>query len=731
MPAVLVAIPGWEQAQTPARDATAPLIRAIGNSVYLSWEKKTGAQEYSLFVARPDGVTNIIPLNTPDPIRDYDLLPRSAGSFLVIYSTPVQVVQVSVKGSAVLSKTAAMSGAHLFRLYPVPETHSQYCFYTALSSGNYALKACDTALTNAFFDLSRSLPIVLDMSAGNQGFFFPELVTKRSNFLLIFTKRTKDGNRRTDAVFFMRSKDAGRSWSQPAQLSDQGTDADWPSANLSPDGTTLLVSCMQTFPDNRFALMTFFSTNLGLSFDRLPHTNFSSFVYFPKTLIKDEGFRLIGYDRSRDNHSVIFVRDYNAISGNWSEPAWLSRTNINSYNYSLSIGPPGFGPVGTYLAWEDDTGSISFEKNDTSVETPVISSPDLDQDYENAVTTARIIWTAPADPSGIRSFAYTLDNDPDTQPDIENLGSGSRTQDLTDLVDGSWYFHLRTIDGSGNWSPTAVFHFVINSSPVRPPVISSITHPEYAPVQNNSPLFTWHMTNERHRITGYSYLFTQNDGLEPQEKINTQATNMSFKSLPTGIWYFYLRACDRNNRWSPYIQYTVNIQETVLASKETVFNRIEPQEAMADEENQSAVTYTVKRGDILSRIIKKLLGMKDDEDFKDYLKEVSTFNTLQNPDLIRPDDKVMVPVLIAKKDTDRESIAATIFGNARYKNRVILHNDSSSETIRTGDKIVIRDQYFIKYGKLRSSSRMKTTQSLTTNGIWSQTNTLGPPSPEP
>lgn len=51
------------------------------------------------------------------------------------------------------------------------------------------------------------------------------------------------------------------------------------------------------------------------------------------------------------------------------------------------------------------------------------------------------------------SYSFTTGNQdlPDTTKDVEELSTGTVS---TGLADGSWYFHLRTVDNAGNWTST-------------------------------------------------------------------------------------------------------------------------------------------------------------------------------------------------------------------------------------------------------------------------------------
>jgi len=75
---------------------------------------------------------------------------------------------------------------------------------------------------------------------------------------------------------------------------------------------------------------------------------------------------------------------------------------------------------------------------------------------------ANFTWQA-IDESGIRDYAFSMDKHPSTQP-----GTGKTTdQDLATLDDispGRWFFHLRTRDNAGNWSPALHYPYWVPGS---------------------------------------------------------------------------------------------------------------------------------------------------------------------------------------------------------------------------------------------------------------------------
>ena len=57
--------------------------------------------------------------------------------------------------------------------------------------------------------------------------------------------------------------------------------------------------------------------------------------------------------------------------------------------------------------------------------------------------------------SGVAGYSYALDASPATEPDLTPDSPASLTTLTLPVAPGAYYFHLRTVDGAGNWSAPA------------------------------------------------------------------------------------------------------------------------------------------------------------------------------------------------------------------------------------------------------------------------------------
>jgi hypothetical protein len=114
----------------------------------------------------------------------------------------------------------------------------------------------------------------------------------------------------------------------------------------------------------------------------------------------------------------------------------------------------------------EDISDASFIVDNNPPDTPTISSPTHPEDGNWYIDNDLVfIWTEPNDVSGINGYSYILDNSPNTNPDTE-IESSEATINYNNVADGIWYFHIKALDGMGNWGETAHYNVNIRISPI-------------------------------------------------------------------------------------------------------------------------------------------------------------------------------------------------------------------------------------------------------------------------
>ena len=113
-----------------------------------------------------------------------------------------------------------------------------------------------------------------------------------------------------------------------------------------------------------------------------------------------------------------------------------------------------------------DTLTLTLNLDKTGPPAPSLAStthPDEGKWYNNS--DPEFSWSEPADASGISGYSYELDQTSDTIPDTTSEGTAN-SKSYTGISDGTWYFHVRALDGAGNWGSVA--HYSINIDTAAP-----------------------------------------------------------------------------------------------------------------------------------------------------------------------------------------------------------------------------------------------------------------------
>lgn len=115
-------------------------------------------------------------------------------------------------------------------------------------------------------------------------------------------------------------------------------------------------------------------------------------------------------------------------------------TGYGSATFTIAAAPP-----------VDPTPTPTPTPTTPAISTPVVqSSSHPDQSLWYNTSDVALTWSRP---TGMNGTSFVLDHNPTTVPDdVLEDNSGSRT--YADIVDGTWYFHLRA-KYSGGWSSVA------------------------------------------------------------------------------------------------------------------------------------------------------------------------------------------------------------------------------------------------------------------------------------
>jgi hypothetical protein len=224
-----------------------------------------------------------------------------------------------------------------------------------------------------------------------------------------------------------------------------------------------------------------------------------------------------------------------------TSPTTLSGLSQSSHTFRVrAFDPSGNGDPSPALAqWTVDS---------LPPQNPTLAS-DHNPAYWSTNPTVGVTFSGAQDgTSGLDGYSYswdqTADAAPDTVKDAEETATGTTSPTL---ADGSWYFHLRTVDNAGNWSDTTTMGpFRIDRTP---PSSLSVSVPTPAP--STTFAVGWKASDAGSGAVSYDVRYR---GASPSTgtfgdyfgwKIHTFDLSAPFTALVPGATYcFSIRAYD-------------------------------------------------------------------------------------------------------------------------------------------------------------------------------------------
>ncbi len=119
--------------------------------------------------------------------------------------------------------------------------------------------------------------------------------------------------------------------------------------------------------------------------------------------------------------------------------------------------------------------SIILDTSAPSVSSLASSSHPVESTWY-ASNTVTFSWSSADALSGVAGYSYVLDSSPSTTPDTTQDSASSSLQ-LSSVVDGVRYFHVRARDNAGNWGPAA--HRTVRIDKTPPSTTTSVKAIKY------------------------------------------------------------------------------------------------------------------------------------------------------------------------------------------------------------------------------------------------------------
>lgn len=419
-----------------------------------------------------------------------------------------------------------------------------HLFYHGLKKNQFNLYHVTVDLQKISFDNSKSL---LELTDEMRGAFFPSIAIKDEYMFMVWQAKEFTRGTLSDDLFFMRSDNYGKSWSSPERITRS------PSNDASPQLVVFnndLYCVYQNNENKNWEIKLLKGIALGESWDQAPITvsDTNANCYNPSIISSGDNQLIFFWYDNREGKNRIFMQKYNVSDRIFSKTTPVSEKNKSAQKQIVIKAGKRI-----LCIWKQKN-TIIGKFSDTTVKTPIVFSRTHKVDRWSKSNTAIVEWKSPKDESGIVGYATIVNKFPYFNPTVQNLQSSVKKISIPFLEDGVSYFHIRAIDGAGNYSRTIHYRLNVSKNPLPFPIVNSPTHKEAKSSKSTSPIFNWEQS-DLERVKGFLYSFSKDYPKVPKKFIKDKKIN--FDNLQEGRYYFSVRAVDKTNTPGRLISYEI------------------------------------------------------------------------------------------------------------------------------------------------------------------------------
>jgi len=270
---------------------------------------------------------------------------------------------------------------------------------------------------------------------------------------------------------------------------------------------------------------------------------------FPRIIRLRDKILLFWFDSRRGENHIFFAEKRGAL---WQETDLSDIGGSSYFAYPIDLNQQ------LYVFWENrvgDASRIMFLKPDQSVLPAELRPLNFDLKKPSRQDSVQILWTLPADPSGIAGVDYlwTQDRDEPLKQELRQLADSTSVQLSADR-DGEWYFRLAVQDYAGNWSKPASITFARDTLPPEAPRIVPLQRDEEGFVSSNTFAITWQPPPAPGDLSGYSYSLVflgstdqEDPTVEPRlapRPLTSALETPTYNNLDNGLWAFSVASVD-------------------------------------------------------------------------------------------------------------------------------------------------------------------------------------------
>jgi len=406
---------------------------------------------------------------------------------------------------------------------------------------------------------------LIRLTSSMRGAFFPSIQISGKYFFMVWQGKEEDFS---DELFFMNSSDYGRTWSIKKQITESIGNNNAPSLILHENN---LYVAYQNNDERNWTIKMKKGLDGGRSWKEMPLTVSATMAncYSPAIGVSGGDLMVLWYD-TREGKAHIYSRKYSVREKNFLPEAEVSEARYESRN-------PVVVSLGKRLVvfWEE-RNVIMAKQTDVYVEPPVVFSETNPEGRWSRLPYIVMQWRPPRDESGIAGYAALRNDLPDFNPTVVNMKPNVIMEKITDnITDGISYYHIRAVDGAGNFSRTIHYKLQLAVNPLPGPVIVSPTHPQGKPFPSMAPAFSWAI-DEPERVKGFVYSLSR-DAIKMPDQFTTELKT-AFNDIEDGNYFFTVAAVDKTNQISRVSTYDFIIGPLDRAVDPEYFKRIAEEE---------------------------------------------------------------------------------------------------------------------------------------------------------
>jgi hypothetical protein len=396
-----------------------------------------------------------------------------------------------------------------------------------------------TAATGAAGQFYGTSPVA-EISAATRGALFPAVLRRGNRVDILYQNRSE--STLIDDIFRSFSADGGVTWGGGTRVTSNG--AQNFSARMT-DTKDKLIFVWQSNPDKVWSI---FAAPEGQEPIRVSENAAPS--YLPAIVAGGETIVAAWQDTrngtpqiyakflDRPDNQFVGVDHRVTRDGIAARPLEYARIGVRPFLFY------GCGPA------------LCMRETDTTADPVGIFSRTHALGQISKSSDAIFQWPKPIDISGIESYAWIIDDQKETDPDLYNLNARATQITIPGLNGGAYYLHIKYRDKAGNVSPIKHYPFVVDSVPPSKPIITSPTHENGIPDSRQDIVLKFNAADDSGIQT---YRFALGEKLPRKFTETTNSTELTFNNVPPGKYIFAVEAVDLGGNVSERAFYRVEI----------------------------------------------------------------------------------------------------------------------------------------------------------------------------